>query len=82
MRASVLLLNVYGGGMQPCDTIIEGLGIAVRRKGRALPVVLRFTGNNEDLARLRLANFNLPATECTDMWQAVTCAVAMAKGRK
>jgi succinyl-CoA synthetase beta subunit len=81
-RAKVLLLNVYGGGMQPCDTIIEGLGIAVRRKGRALPVVLRFTGNNEDLARLRLANFNLPATECTDMWQAVTCAVAMAKGRK
>jgi succinyl-CoA synthetase beta subunit len=81
-RAKVLLLNVYGGGMQPCDTIIEGLGIAVRRKGRVLPVVLRFTGNNEDLARLRLANFNLPATECTDMWQAVTCAVAMAKGRK
>jgi succinyl-CoA synthetase beta subunit len=81
-RAKVLLLNVYGGGMQPCDTIIEGLGIAVRRKGRALPVVLRFTGNNEDLARLRLANFNLPATECADMWQAVTCAVAMAKGRK
>jgi succinyl-CoA synthetase beta subunit len=81
-RVKVLLLNVYGGGMQPCDTIIEGLGIAVRRKGRALPVVLRFTGNNEDLARLRLANFNLPATECTDMWQAVTLAVATAKGRK
>ena len=81
-RVKVLLLNVYGGGMQPCDTIIEGLGIAARRKGRALPVVLRFTGNNEDLARLRLANFNLPATECTDMWQAVTLAVGMAKGRK
>ena len=80
-RAKVLLLNVYGGGMQPCDTIIEGLGIAVRRKGRTLPVVLRFTGNNEDLARLRLANFNLPATECSDMWQAVTLAVATAKGR-
>jgi succinyl-CoA synthetase beta subunit len=81
-RVKVLLLNVYGGGMQPCDTIIEGLGIAARRKGRALPVVLRFTGNNEDLARLRLANFNLPATECNDMWQAVTLAVGMAKGRK
>ena len=33
-RVKVLLVNVYGGGMQPCDTIIEGLGIAVRRKGR------------------------------------------------
>jgi len=80
-RAKVLLVNVYGGGMQPCDTIIEGLGIAVRRKGRVLPIVMRLTGNNEDLARLRLANFNLPITECTDMWQAATRAVAMAQGR-
>ena len=59
-RVKVLLVNVYGGGMQPCDTIVEGLGIAVRRKGRALPIVLRLTGNNEDVARQRLANFNLP----------------------
>jgi len=78
--AKVLLVNVYGGGMQPCDTIIEGLGIAVRRKGRVLPIVLRLTGNNEELARLRLANFNLPTTECADMWQAVTRAVAVARG--
>jgi succinyl-CoA synthetase beta subunit len=80
-RAKVLLVNVYGGGMQPCDTIIEGLGIAVRRKGRTLPVVLRLTGNNEDMARHRLRNFSLPATECADMWQAVTRAVATAQGR-
>jgi succinyl-CoA synthetase beta subunit len=79
-RAKVLLVNVFGGGMQPCDTIVEGLGIAVRRKGRTLPVVLRLTGNNEDLARLRLANFNLQTTECGDMWQAVTRAVAVVQG--
>jgi succinyl-CoA synthetase beta subunit len=80
-RAKVLLVNVYGGGMQPCDTIVEGLGIAYRRSARALPIVLRVTGNNEDLARLRLANFKLPSTECADMWQAVTRAVAVAQGR-
>jgi succinyl-CoA synthetase beta subunit len=80
-RAKVLLVNVHGGGMQPCDTIVEGLGIAVRRKGRTLPVVLRLAGNNEDMARLRLKNFSLPATECADMWQAVTRAVATARGR-
>jgi succinyl-CoA synthetase beta subunit len=80
-RAKVLLVNVYGGGMQPCDTIVEALGIAYRRSARALPLVLRVTGNNEDLARLRLANFKLPSTECTDMWQAVTRAVAVAQGR-
>jgi succinyl-CoA synthetase beta subunit len=80
-RTKVVLVNVFGGGMQPCDTIIEGLGIAYRRRRRMLPVVLRVTGNNEDLARLRLANFNLPSTECPDMWQAVTRAVAIAQGR-
>jgi succinyl-CoA synthetase beta subunit len=79
-RAKVMLVNVYGGGMQPCDTIVEGLGIAYRRSARALPLVLRVTGNNEDLARLRLANFKLPSTECTDMWQAVTRAVSIAQG--
>lgn len=80
-RAKVMLINVYGGGMQPCDTIIEGLGIAIKRKGKSLPIVLRLTGNNEDLARLRLANFNLNAVECGDMWQAATRAVAIAAGR-
>lgn len=80
-RARVLLVNVYGGGMQPCDTIVEGLGIAVRRKGRTLPIVLRLAGNNEDVGRQRLRNFSLPATECPDMWQAVTRAVATARGR-
>ncbi len=80
-RAKVLLINVYGGGMQPCDTIVEGLGIAVRRKGKSLPIVLRLTGNNEELARLRLISFNLQAVECGDMWQAATRAVAIAAGR-
>jgi len=80
-NAKVLLINVYGGGMQPCDTIIEGLGIAIKRKGRSLPIVLRLTGNNEELARLRLANFNLNAIECGDMWQAATRAVSLAAGR-
>lgn len=80
-RAKVLLVNVFGGGMQPCDTIVEGLGIAFRRHTRRLPIVLRIRGNNEAMARLRLANFALPKIECTDMWQAVTRAVATAQGR-
>jgi len=81
-KAKVLLVNVFGGGMQPCDTIVDGLGIAFRQHKRVLPVVLRITGNNEELARLRLANFKIPKTECSDMWQAVTQAVAIARGRK
>lgn len=80
-RAKVLLVNVYGGGMQACDTVVDGLAIAFRKSGRVMPMVLRITGNNENFARMRLANFNLPKTECTDMWQAATRAAAIAQGR-
>jgi succinyl-CoA synthetase beta subunit len=80
-RAKVLLVNVFGGGMQPCDTIAEGVGIAFRKHARRLPLVLRVAGNNEELARLRFANFDLPKIACDDMWQAATRAVAVAQGR-
>jgi succinyl-CoA synthetase beta subunit len=81
-RVKVLFVNVFGGGMQPCDTVIEGLGIAFRRKGRVVPVVLRVTGNNEDLAKIRLKSFGLPEIHGSDMWQAATRAVAIAQGKK
>jgi len=80
-RAKVLLVNVYGGGMQACDTVVDGLAIAFRRSGRVIPMVLRITGNNENFAHMRLANFNLPKTECADMGQAAARAVAIAQGR-
>ena len=78
-HVKVLLINIFGGGMQPCDTIIEGIGIAFRRHQRKLPLVLRIAGNNEGLARERLANFPLAKIECGDMWQAVTRAVSIAR---
>lgn len=80
-KVKVLFVNVFGGGMQPCDTIIEGLGIALRRKGRVLPVVLRVTGNNEDVAKARVESFGLPKIQATDMWQAAQRAVAVAQGK-
>jgi len=80
-RAKVLLVNVYGGGMQACDTVVDGLAIAFRRSGRVMPMVLRITGNNEGFAKTRLANFNLPKTEYADMGQAAARAVAIAQGR-
>lgn len=80
-KVKVLFVNVFGGGMQPCDTIIEGLGIALRRKGRVLPVVLRVTGNNEDVAKARVESFGLPKMYTTDMWQAAQRAVAVAQGK-
>lgn len=73
-----ILINVHGGGMQPCDAVAEGLGIAMRRTGRSLPLVVRFAGNNADFARSRLRNFGCAVTDCPDMWTAAAKAVALA----
>lgn len=73
-----ILINVHGGGMQPCDTIAEGLGIALRRSGRSLPLVVRLAGNNADFARTRFENFGCAIIDCPDMWTAASKAVAIA----
>jgi succinyl-CoA synthetase beta subunit len=43
--------------------------------------VLRVTGNNEDIAKVRLVSFGLPIIQHHDMWQAATRAVAIAQGK-
>lgn len=74
-----ILVNVHGGGMQPCDTIADGLGIAMRRTGRALPTVVRLAGNNAEYARFRFANFGCRVIDRPDMWSAATRAVEEAR---
>ncbi|MAU95777.1 MAG: succinyl-CoA synthetase subunit beta [Fulvimarina sp.] len=75
----VILVNVHGGGMQSCDTVGDGLGIAMRRTGRKCPVVVRFAGNNADFARARLANFGCKIVDCADMWTPAATAARMAR---
>lgn len=74
-----LLINVHGGGMQPCDTVADGLGIAMRRTGRSLPTVVRLAGNNAAFARSRFENFGCRVIDCPDMWTAAKQAVAAAR---
>jgi succinyl-CoA synthetase beta subunit len=74
-----ILVNVHGGGMQPCDTIADGLGIAARRTGRTLPTVVRLAGNNAEYARFRFANFGCRVIDRPDMWSAATRAVEEAR---
>lgn len=80
-KIRTLLINVHGGGMQSCDTIAEGLGVALRRSGRKLPIVIRLAGQNADFARNRLANFGCAVIEAPDMGAAATRAVQVAAGR-
>ena len=74
-----ILVNVHGGGMQPCDTIADGLGIAMRRTGRTLPTVVRLAGNNAEYARFRFANFGCRVIDLPNMWSAATRAVEEAR---
>jgi succinyl-CoA synthetase beta subunit len=74
----VIFVNVHGGGMQPCDTIADGLGMAMRRTGRSLPVVARLAGNNAEFAQSRFTNFGCTTFPCPDMWSAATKAVSIA----
>ncbi len=45
-----ILINVFGGIVR-CDIVAEGLLKAYERLPRKVPIVIRMTGTNEDLAR-------------------------------
>jgi len=77
-KVRAVLVNVHGGGMQKCDTIAEGIGIAMRRVARPLPVVVRFAGNNAQFALTRLRSYGVPFVEADDMRDAADRAAAAA----
>jgi succinyl-CoA synthetase beta subunit len=76
-----ILVNVHGGGMQACDTIAEGIGIAVRRcaGGREVPIVISMAGNHAEFARTVLENTGVRYIAGSSPWDAVQKAVASAK---
>ena len=74
-----VLLNVHGGGVQRCDTIVEGMAISMRRSERRPPLVARLAGNNADFARDRLKAFGIKYTEGASIAEAVERVVALGK---
>ena len=44
-----MLLNVHGGGMTVCDTVVEGLALAFSRSDRRLPIVARLAGQKRSM---------------------------------
>ena len=71
--------------MQPCDTVAEGIGIAVRRRPARdvpiviCPIVICMAGNHAEFARTVLANTGVPHIACRTPWEAVQQAVACTK---
>lgn len=74
-----VLLNVHGGGMQRCDTIVEGVAISMRRSGHRPPLIVRLAGNNAGFARERLKAFGIDYVEGATIAEAVNRAVTLAK---
>ncbi|MCB1515614.1 MAG: ADP-forming succinate--CoA ligase subunit beta [Hyphomicrobiaceae bacterium] len=74
-----VFVNVHGGGMQRCDTIAEGIGVAMRRSGRRLPIVIRMAGNNAAFAATVLKNNGVDYIDADDMSDGAAAAVAAAR---
>ena len=74
-----ILVNVHGGGMQRCDTIAEGIGVAVRKAGRHPPLVIRMAGNNADFAHHVLANNGIAYQAADTIAEASRLAAAAAR---
>ncbi|HSM18825.1 MAG TPA: ADP-forming succinate--CoA ligase subunit beta [Hyphomicrobiales bacterium] len=78
-KVKVVLVNVYGGGLLPCDTVADGIATALKRGERKVPLVFRAAGSNAKLARERLRNYGIPFLPAADMGEAVRLAVETAR---
>lgn len=79
-RVRAILVNVHGGGMQSCDTIAEGVGVAMRRSPRPLPLVIRMVGNNAEYAWRVLRNQGVAFTAADEISEAALQACRLARG--
>jgi succinyl-CoA synthetase beta subunit len=78
-RVKVILVNVHGGGMTSCDTVVDAIQIAVRWSGRKVPVIFRAAGQNADHARWAMADRRIPHELAGSIGDAARRAVAIAK---
>ena len=77
---TVILVNVHGGGMTRCDTIVEAVHIAMHRVGRKVPIVFRAAGQNAEYARKLIADRRIAHEVAPSMSTAARRAVELAKG--
>lgn len=70
-----ILVNIYGGGILRCDTIAEGIALAVQRKGLNIPMIMRAGGTNMELAHKVLTSQGIAVQFARDMTHAVELIV-------
>jgi len=74
-NVKAVLVNIYGGGILRCDTIAEGIALAVQRKGLSVPLIVRAGGTNMELCHKVLTSQGIPAQFAHDMTQAVKLVI-------
>ena len=75
----VILFNIFGG-ITRTDDVANGIVTATKANPLRIPIVIRLTGTNEEIAMKILTDNGFSAS--SDMDEAVQKAVALAKGGK
>ena len=75
----VILFNIFGG-ITRTDDVANGIVTATKANPLEIPIVIRLTGTNEEIAMKILQEHGFSAS--SDMDEAVERAVALAKGGK
>ena len=78
-NVEAMLVNIFGGITRP-DDVANGIVTAIKQNPLKVPLVIRLTGTNEEIAVKILKENGLSAM--TDMDEAVKKAVALATGGK
>ena len=78
-KVRAILVNIFGGIVR-CDLIAAGIVNAVKQVGVKIPVVVRLEGTNADVARTTLAASGLAITPASDLTDAATKVVMLARG--
>jgi succinyl-CoA synthetase beta subunit len=75
-RVRAILFNIFGG-ITRCDDVANGIVRSLAESPLSVPLVIRLTGTNEDLARKILSDHGLSAT--TSMDEGVRTVIARAQ---
>jgi succinyl-CoA synthetase beta subunit len=78
-KIKAILVNVFGGGILRCDTLAEGIAMAVRAHGLQVPLIVRAAGTNMEIAKKALVSQGVAVTFADDMAEAAEMAVQAAR---
>jgi succinyl-CoA synthetase beta subunit len=80
-KVRAILVNIFGGIVR-CDLIAEGVMIAVKQVGVAVPVVVRLEGTNATWRARCWRTVALAITPADDLTDAAKKAVSLAAQKK